>query len=328
MTPRRWLSLAALILGCTAPAHAGSVAVTFDDLPIFGRHAAVAEAGVITGRLLDGFRRNRWPVIGFVNEIQLEGPDRAARTHLLERWLDAGMDLGNHSYSHFSLTKTPVDAYEADVARGETVTTMLLAARGRSERWFRHPYLETGPTLAIRQQFEAWLAARGYAVAPVSMENSDWEFAEPYDDALARGASAEATHIRRAYLAYTAAIVPWYRHAAGGLLGREPAFVLLLHASRLNAASIDALAAILKTNRLHPVPLDRAMRDPAYRIADSYAGPDGDEWVTRWSMTLGKELDWHDLPQVPEDVAKLDAAIEARTPDLAAPPVPVPETAR
>ena len=118
MIRRCWQPLAALILGCAAPAHAGSVAITFDDLPIFGRNEPPAKADAITDRLLKGFRHHHWPVTGFVNEIQLEGVNRADRIQLLGRWLDAGMDLGNHTYSHFSLTKTPVDAYEADVEIG------------------------------------------------------------------------------------------------------------------------------------------------------------------------------------------------------------------
>lgn len=321
----RWLgAVMAMLLLAAAPARAGTVALTFDDLPTFGLYAPPAEAQRITTALLDGFKRHHWPVTGFVNEIQLQ-KDPAERTALLRQWLDAGMDLGNHSYSHLSLTRTPVDAYIADVARGETVTRGLLAARGRTEHWFRHPYLETGPTLAIRHTFEAWLAAHGYRVAPVTMENSDWEFAEPYDAALGRGDRAEADRIRQAYLAYTAAIVPWYRKAGVALLGREPAFVFLLHASRLNAASIDALSRILADNHLQPVSLDRAMRDPAYRLRDDYAGPDGDEWLTRWATTLHKDLPYGTLPQVPDWIAKADAALEAATPDKQAPPVQQPQ---
>ncbi|UAK22859.1 polysaccharide deacetylase family protein [Sphingomonas nostoxanthinifaciens] len=304
-----------------SPAAAGTVAITFDDLPIFGLHATATEAGAITTGLLDGFRSHHWQVTGFVNEIQLAGPDREQRIGLLRRWLDAGMDLGNHSYSHLSLTKTPLDAYIADVARGEAVTRVLDREHGKQERWFRHPYLETGPTLAIRHGFEAWLKDHGYRVAPVSMENSDWEFAEPYDAAIARHDEAQAAAIRAAYLDYTAAALPWYRKAAVTLLGREPAFVLLLHASRLNAASIDALAAILDANGLRSVTLDRAMRDPAYRIADDYVGPDGDEWLTRWSLTLHRDLPYASLPKVPAWIADLDQKIETAAPDAQAPPV-------
>lgn len=295
--------IAAALLVVAAPARAGEVALTFDDLPVFGTVATTADAEAITRRLLAGLRRDHLPATGFVNEIKLEGADRSRRIALLGRWLDAGMDLGNHSYSHLSLNDTPVDAYIADVARGETVTRGLLAARGRTERWYRHPYLETGPTIAARTQFEAWLAAHGYRVAPVSMENSDWRFDDRYDDAIARHDPAAAARIRRDYLAYTDRIVTWYRLAAIALLRREPAFVFLLHASRLNADSVDALAAILKDDGLTAVTLDRAMADPAYRIADTYVGPNGDQWLTRWARTLGRPLPWANLPHVPDAAA-------------------------
>jgi peptidoglycan/xylan/chitin deacetylase (PgdA/CDA1 family) len=309
-TLRRLPLAMALFLAVNASAYADTVAITFDDLPMYGRYATAAEAAQMTTKLLAGLKRSHWRATGFVNEIQLEGADRPARIALLTQWLDSGMDLGNHSYSHLSLTSTPVDVYIADVARGETVTRALLAARGRSERWFRYPYLETGPTLAIRRTFEAWLSDHGYRVAPVTMENSDWEFAEPYDDALAHNDQTEAAHIRQAYLDFTARILPWYREAAHELLGREPAFVFLLHASRLNADSIEALAAIVRKQRLHVVTLDRAMTDPAYRIEDDYAGPDGDENVTRWSFTLHKTLPYDTLPQMPADIEALDAKLD------------------
>jgi peptidoglycan/xylan/chitin deacetylase (PgdA/CDA1 family) len=316
------LPIALAIAATPAPAvPPGRVAMTFDDLPLYGRYPSASDGEAVTVRLLAGLRRNHWPAIGFVNEMQLAVADRAARIGMLERWLDAGMELGNHSYSHLSLDRVPVETYIADVARGGVVTSALLADRGRRERRYRYPYLETGRSAAVRARFEGWLAAHHYRVAPVTMENSDWQFADPYDDALRHGRTTEAGRIRDAYLAYSAAIVPWYRKAAGGLLGREPAFVFLLHASRLNADSVDALDAILRTNRLRAVRLKTAMRDPAYRIADTYVGPDGDEWVTRWAMTLHKDLPWASLPTVPADIRAWSARLDAAAPKPVAPPV-------
>ena len=292
-----------------APVRAEDVALTFDDLPALSLSDATPYWTQTNKRLLAALRRHHIPAIGFVNEEKLED-DRAQRIELLRRWLDAGMDLGNHSYSHDSLTNTPVDAYIADVARGETVTRRLLAARGRRPLWFRHPYLETGKTLEDRRKFEGWLAEHGYHVAPVSMENSDWMFAYPYDEAVDHKDFAAAKRIQEQYLSYTAAVVPWYREAALGLLGRRPAFVFLLHASRLNADSLDQLWAILRRNDLSPVTLDRAMTDPAYAIPETYAGPDGDEWVTRWSMALNKPLPWATFPQPPADIAAAEKRLD------------------
>jgi peptidoglycan-N-acetylglucosamine deacetylase len=310
MPPFRSTALAMLCalgmaFSVSGAAQAENVALTF-DLPIYGPRGSTKEAQAITHALLQGLHRHHLPATGFVNEIQLDGADRTQRIALLANWLDAGMDLGNHSYSHLSLNQTPVDAYIADVARGEAVTAPLLAARGRKERWYRYPYLETGSTAEVRQKFEGWLRDHGYRVAPVTMENSDWEFADRYDEALARQDHAAADAIRAAYLAYTEQVAAWYRTAAFQLLGRHPAFVFLMHASRLNAASIEALAKILRRQKLHAVTLDEAMADPAYAIADTYVGPDGDEWLTRWALTLHKDLPWSSFPQVPAQFEKPD----------------------
>ena len=317
------LAVAALMAATAAPLHATGVAITVDDLPVYGRFWTAAEGKDVTDRLLAGMQRNHWKATGFVNEIQLDAADRPARIALLEAWLDAGMDLGNHTYSHPSLTKTPVETYIADVARDETVTAPLLVARGRREHWFRYPFLETGTTQAVRTRFEGWLGEHGYRVAPVTMENSDWQFATLYDAAIARGDVAAAARVRQQYLTFTREIVAWYKQAARGLFGREPSFVFLLHASRLNAASIDALAAILRDARLRPITLDAAMRDPAYRTADHYVGPDGNEWLERWSQTLNKRLPFETMPRVPKAVVAGDARLEA-IPDPRAPASVIP----
>ncbi len=292
----------ALGLLLATPAAAEPVALTFDDLPVFGALKPLPEQTAITRKLLAELVRHHLPAIGFVNEINLTGDDQPARVALLTRWLDAGMDLGNHTYSHPSLTHTPVADYIGDTADGDAVTRPLLAARGRSERWFRYPYLETGPTLEIRRTFEDWLAGHGYRVAPVTLENEDYLFADPYDAAVKAGDRRRAKAIRAEYLAYTAAVVPWYRSAALALLGRRPALVWLLHASRLNADSVDALAKIIRANDLDPVTLDAAMTDPAYLQPDDYAGPNGIEWLERWSLTLHRDLPWASMPKVPADI--------------------------
>ena len=315
-------SIAALLLIANAPARSGKVALTFDDLPVFGSFGSAADGALVTDQLLDGFTRHHWRVTGFVNEVQLEGPDKPQRTALLERWLEAGMDLGNHTYAHVSLNTTPVEAYEADIARDETETQRLLTARGRREQWFRYPYLETGQTRASHDRVAAWLIGHHYRVAPVTMENSDWQFSAPYDDALARGDVTEAHHIRDQYLTFTRTIVAWYVSAGTTLFGREPSFVFLLHASRLNAASIDALATILRDARLRVVPLGVAMRDPAYRTADRYIGPDGNEWLERWAATLHRDLPFDAIPLVPADIVQSDAHLEAAADRHVVPHVP------
>ena len=64
----------------------------------------------ITNGLVGSFQIEKVPVTIFVNERQLNVPgQRDARAAVVEQWLDAGFEVGNHAYSHKSASNVPVD---------------------------------------------------------------------------------------------------------------------------------------------------------------------------------------------------------------------------
>ena len=162
------------------------IALTFDDLPALTILKDQASVNYLNAKLLQGLKRNKITATGFVNESKIDELDRPQQIRILERWLKASMDLGNHTYSHESPNILGAAAYINDIVRGEPVTRGLLAARHRRIGWFRHPYLETGTPEAVKREIDDWLRAHGYRIAPVTIDADDWEFAEPYEDAIAR----------------------------------------------------------------------------------------------------------------------------------------------
>jgi len=265
------------------------IAVTIDDLPtvsVVGNDLTTANQ--ITDHLLAALARYRVPAIGFVNERKLltDGTLDEGRVALLRRWLAAGHELGNHTFSHVDFHHTPVSAFEQQVLQGERVTKQLLRQAGRDIRYFRHPYLHTGRSAAARRTFEAFLARRGYRVAPITVDNYDYVFAAAYDRAQGRG--DEQQEIASAYVEYMDDVVAYYERQSVALLGREVRQTLLLHASALNAAAFDRLAAMLNGRGYRFVTLDRALQDPAYTLRDEYYGPAGITWLHRWALTVGK----------------------------------------
>lgn len=282
-----------------ASAHFDQVALTFDDLPAATVIASQAYVTRTNELLLKGLERHHLPAIGFVNEGKINELNRAKQIEVLKMWLDAGMSLGNHTYSHESANAITANQFIRDVARGAEITAPLLSERGRHLRWFRYPYLETGFPLKRKEAIKKWLIRSGYRIAPVTMENSDWLFSGPYDHAVMQRDKRQRLHIKTAYLSYTKRMVAWYRRAGVALFGRNIPYVMQLHVSRLNADYIDELARLLRHQGLRAVTLDSATRDPAYRIADTYVGPDGIEWLERWSLTLHRELPWDDFEEPP-----------------------------
>lgn len=278
------------VAGPSAPS-GRAVAVTFDDLPVVSvLPLDQAQREALTTALLNAIGRHQVPAIGFVNENKLAdsaGPPDPLRVALLQRWLDAGLELGNHTWSHPDLHRIPLREFEAEVLRGEVVTRRLLAARGKTPRYFRHPFLHTGRSVAVRDSLTAFLAEHGYRVAPVTIDNADYVFAAAYDRVLSGGDRAGAARVRATYLDYMDSVAAFYERQSLAILGREPPQVLLLHASRLNADAFDDLATMLARRGYRFIPLEEALADPAYASADSYTGPAGITWLHRWAMTAG-----------------------------------------
>ena len=304
--PLNLLPALALLLATTQPTQAKTprIALTFDDLPAMTLIKDEANVEALNRKLLAGLKRHHIPATGFVNEGKLDELDRARQIAVLRQWVAAGMNLGNHSFSHETPETIGEQAYVADIAAGEVVTKKLLAEAHKTIRYYRHPYLETGSPLSVKRAIETWLTAHHYRIAPVTLNATDWLFAEPYEDALTHGDLAAAAKIKTRYLAYTAKMFIWYRKAAHALFGRDIAYVMLLHATKLNADNIDDLAALIKQAKFKPVSLDKAMRDPAYKTPDPYAAKDGVDWMERWSMELKKQLPWDDYAEPPTDIAK------------------------
>ena len=304
------LALAPMVHARSTP-----VALTFDDLPGLTLQPDQAYIDRINRDIVNGLRRRGFPAIGFVNAGKIDELDPQRQVANLRRWVNAGLELGNHTFSHESPNTLGAQGYVADIARGEPAIRALLAARRQKLVWFRHPYLETGAPAAVRAQIDGWLRDHGYRVAPVTIDADDWEFAEPYDDAIARHDDAARRRIRAEYLAHTAHAIDWARASARVLFGRNIAHVILLHDTRLNADCLDALAGLLRKRHMRPAPLEQVMRDPAYRTHEAYAGNDGIDWIERWGQALDQELPWDSLEDVPKDI---EQAYDRIDPDRAA----------
>jgi peptidoglycan/xylan/chitin deacetylase (PgdA/CDA1 family) len=294
------------------PPSARYLAVTVDDLPATPARD-LAEMQEVTRGILAAFRAHRVRAIGFVNESGLEpAPEKESRLALLRQWLDAGHDLGNHTYSHLGLQTTSLDAYETDVLKGETETRRLLALRGKRPRYFRHPFTQTGPTVETRRAFEAFLAEHGYAVAPFSVETSDYVFEALRRDAAARRDADAVSRLRTAYLDHSAAVVSFMQTLAADTFGRPIPQVLLVHASRTNAEALDAMLTRLEARGYRFVTLARALSDPAWRSPDGYVGPFGPSWLHRFRVGMGLPSRLREEPDPPQWVLDAYKALQPR----------------
>jgi peptidoglycan/xylan/chitin deacetylase (PgdA/CDA1 family) len=256
--------------------------------------------------LLTHIRRAKIPAIGFVNENKLYNGEKRdeAQIDLLRMWLDARLELGNHTFSHRSLNRISLDEYEADLLKGEIITKELLKERNRTIRFFRHPYLQTGRTLETKASFDSFLNQHGYTIAPISFDNADYIFSAAYDRTFDSGDKKLMKRIGEAYVPYMAAKLTYWERQSQRLFGREISQTLLIHANFINSDYLDDLAAMFKKRGYRIVSLEDALKDDAYRLPDTYIGPAGISWLHRWAREKGREYIVPDEPKVPEFVLK------------------------
>jgi peptidoglycan/xylan/chitin deacetylase (PgdA/CDA1 family) len=278
------MRVALLLLSALVASAAGrEVAITIDDLPRGGDHGSQSLAGIraMTERLLKPFHDEKIPLIGFVNAGRVEELGPQGLRQILDMWLDARADLGNHSYSHFQINNVPLEQYTADIVRGEPILRTALAARGKKLEFYRHPYLHTGPTLEIKKGMQKFLDHHGYRVAPVTLDDDDYLFAALYTNPEFKD------RVRKEYVPYMESIVAAFEKMSVQVVGREFPQILLIHASQMNADLMPDLLAMFRRRGYTFVTLDHALADPAYGLPDEYAGPNGFSWIHRWAITKG-----------------------------------------
>jgi peptidoglycan-N-acetylglucosamine deacetylase len=298
-----------ILIAVSAFAQTKTIALTFDDLPYAGLKEKSEDVDVARrdiASILAVLKAHHAPAIAFVNEVKLQYANQLdARVALLDEWLDGGVPLGNHTYSHKDMNHTPLPEFEAEVIRGEVITRRLMNARGLDYKYFRHPFLRTGATLADKNAFEAFLKERGYVVAPVTLENLDWLYNTVYVSAL-KGADRELPNrVLAAYIDQANTHLDYYEKMTRNLFDRDIATVMLLHSNHINSVMLDKVLTTFESRGYKFVTIDEALKDPAYQTADNYTGPYGYPWQHRWAITLGKDPDLKNAPDPPKWVMDL-----------------------
>lgn len=279
------------------------VAITFDDLPVVCRCENDAERMEITEKLIATFKKYKMPILGVVNEQKLEsnGSVDPARVALLQKWLEAGFELGNHGYSHKNINEISFEEYKNEILKGERVTRALAKKAALPYRFYRHPYLSAGDNLQIRQDLDTFLRSHNYVIAPNTITYQDYTFSGAYDAALRKNDTQLAERIREAYLPYTLSRWEAAEKQSIALFGREIKQILMVHANRINADAFDEVAKAMQDRGYIFISIDEAMKDPAYARPDSFDGNVGVTWLSRWSAEQGKTFGSGGKP-VPEFV--------------------------
>ncbi|HKF48538.1 MAG TPA: polysaccharide deacetylase family protein [Terracidiphilus sp.] len=267
---RMMVWLAVLGAAAVGPLAAQQIAFTWDDLPA---HSALppGETRVDIGRKLIAAMKDAGmrPVYGFVNGVAIEREPASAP--MLKEWRDAGLLLGNHTWSHPNLNTMSAADWEADVLKNEPVLKQYAA--GADWHWLRYPFLAEGDTAEKRAEVRKFLAEHGYKIAAVTMSFGDYMFNEPYARCVAKNDAAAIARLEDAYLDAARTDIDYTRAMAKAALGHEIPYVLLMHVGALDAKLLPRLIALYKEKGFTFVTLQDAEKDPFYLASMNPALP-------------------------------------------------------
>jgi peptidoglycan/xylan/chitin deacetylase (PgdA/CDA1 family) len=278
-----------LLLLLTLPLPAQKVALSLDDAP-FLRPTPLMAAPAQHQAMLATLKARKVQAILFTNGVN--GGDSPEGRGILRAWGEAGHLLANHSYSHWDLNRDEVtlDAYEADILRGEALIRDL---PGFTKR-YRFPFLRAGNTAAKRDGFYAFLKARGDAIGHVSIDTADWLFDERLRKRLEKEPSADLAPYRDLYLKHLWACARFYDAWSRAVFGREIPHVILLHSRLLNGLFLGDVLDFFRAKGWTWIGPGEAFKDPAYALmpknlpggealADAVSAERGDQgFVKAW----------------------------------------------
>lgn len=256
------------------------LAITIDDIPRGGDRTdgnTAEECLRMTRQLMRTLKQV--PVTAFINPGRERQIGEAGLDAVLQEWKRQGAELGNHSFSHRDLNRTPLAEYEADILKAEPA--IRKARGGTPSRYFRHPFLHTGPDKATREGLEAFLKEHKFEIAPVTFDTSDWMFARVFTTAK------DPAYVKAEYLKYMTAVTEWFEKRSVEVVGSEIPQILLIHANQLNAEAMPELLAMYRSRGYRFIGLDEALKHPAYRLEDGYYGRNGMSWLHRWAIPKG-----------------------------------------
>jgi len=239
------------------------IALTFDDLPAAGSlppgenrtKIATKLAGELKADHLEG-------TYGFVNAAKLVNDVDAQQA--LRIWVDAGMSIGSHTWSHLSLSDNTAEAFENEIALNEP--TLAEYAGARDWHWFRYPFLWEGDTLEKRHAVRAYLRDRGYRVAQVSLDFEDYAWNDAYGRCSAKKDEAGIDWLKKSYLETATEYIKLGREEQRIAFGHEIPNVMLLHATAFTTLMLPELINLLRSEGFTFKTLPEVESDEAYTL--------------------------------------------------------------
>jgi len=231
------------------------IAITIDDLPLVAsKMNTPANQQRSTERfnnIVQAFTKYKVPVTGFV----IAGAIAKGQWAFLQQFRQAGLMLGNHTYSHYNLNQMSAEKYIADIDRADKILAPILT----EPKYFRYPYLAEG-NKKTKQKVYDYLKEHHYIIAPVTIDSKDFAFNEMAYKVPFHSREAYIKKLKPRYLAYIWNQTLKAEKKANGQGARQ---ILLIHANLINSYLLGDILDMYQKNGYKFISLTEALKNPA-----------------------------------------------------------------
>jgi len=252
---RKLTFLFAFLFSSLSAAETQEIAITIDDLPLVGSKMNTPgnqqRATERFDKIIQALTENNVPATGFV----IAGAIADGQWSFLEKFRNAGLSIGNHTYSHYNLNQMSAEKYLADLDKADKILTPLMT----SPKYFRYPYLAEGNKITKPKVLD-YLNEHHYTIAPVTIDSKDFAFNEELYRVPYRSREAYVYKIKPRYLAYIWRETLKAEKRANGQPSRQ---ILLIHANLLNSYLLGDIIKMYQQNGYKFITLNQAMENLA-----------------------------------------------------------------
>lgn len=164
----------------------------------------------------------------------------------LRRWLDAGYQLGNHTFSHLRASRVSGDEFIADVKRCDELLAAVGAFARGQPRLFRFPSLDRGYDQRHREALAARVRDLGYTIAHASVDFFDYLFEEPLGAAERGNEAALLESILERYAEVAASACAHEARRVHRGLGRTVPLIAFFHCGPTSALGLRRVLTRLR----------------------------------------------------------------------------------
>jgi peptidoglycan/xylan/chitin deacetylase (PgdA/CDA1 family) len=274
------LAVSLLAQADSQPASGKKILLSFDTLPAM-KPMGFWRPREISNMILRALEKNGIKAVGFVVAEKIE--DDPTSYVVLEDWGSKGHILGNQTFGNVDLNELSAEDFLQHAEDGQRPIWATAKRYNFNFRYFRFPQLHEGNTPGKKKDVRRALENAGYQIVPVTVKTSDYRFNRPFINN--QKSQQKLDKLKAAYLGHIGAMLDYAEKQSAAVFDRNITQILWLHAGIATASWLEDLITTLRGRGYEFVSLPDALKDPAFKTPETYAGPLGLSFLDRVAAT-------------------------------------------